>query len=328
MPPRLLDRLVAPFFVFLWSTGFIAARYGVPYAEPTTFLTLRFGLVLAVMVPAVAIMRARIRWPVRNQVMHIAIAGALLHGAYLLGVFEAVGHGMGAGTVALIVGVQPILTALAAGFVMRERVLGRQWIGLGLGLLGVILVVWDRLSFAGITGPSMMYALGALAGITTGTIYQKRFCPSFDLRAGSVIQFTAAFVALLPFTVWMGPGTIEWTVPLIGALLWSVLAMSIGAISLLFILIRRGPARGAATQVAGLMYLTPAVTALMAWVLFDERITPVMVAGMIATALGVALIVAVVRQGDRSARPGAALPAHSAGVAVVGPRESAEEALR
>lgn len=327
MPPRVLDRLVAPFFVFLWSTGFIAARYGVPYAEPTTFLTLRFGLVLAVMVPAVAMMRARITWPVRNQVLHIAIAGALLHGAYLLGVFEAVSDGMGAGTVALIVGGQPILTALA-GFVVRERLVVRQWVGLGLGLFGVVLVVWDRLSFSGITGPSMMYALGALMGITAGTLYQNRFCPSFDLRAGSVIQFTAAFVALAPFAVWTEPGTIEWTVPLVGALLWSVLAMSIGAISLLFILIRRGAARGAATRVAGLMYLTPAVTALMARVLFGERITPVMVAGMIATALGVALIVAAVRDGGRSARPPAGRQAHSADVAVVGARESAEEALR
>jgi len=308
-----MSRLVAPFFVFLWSTGFIAARYGVPYAEPATFLTLRFGLVLVIMVPAVAIMRGQITWPARSQVMHIAIAGLLLQAAYLLGVFEAVRRGMGAGTVALVVGLQPILTALA-GSLIRERVRARQWIGLCLGLLGVALVVGDRLSLSGVTGPSMMFALAALSGITVGTLYQKRYCSSFDLRAGSVIQFTAAFLLMVPIMMLVEPGEVAWTLPLVGALLWSVLAMSIGAISLLFILIRRG----AATQVASLMYLTPAATALMAWVLFDERITPVMVAGMIATALGVAVTAQAIRRADRTARMSESVPARTTSDAVVG----------
>lgn len=285
-PPSLLaDRLVAPFFVLLWSTGFIAARYGVPYAEPTTFLALRFGLVLVVMVPAVAVMWNGIVWPGRGQAGHLAVAGVLLQAAYLLGVFEAVRHGMGAGVVALIVGLQPILTAVA-GAVLDERLRPGQWAGLLTGLFGVALVVWDRLSPSGVTGPSMLFALSALGGITAGTLYQKRYCAWFDLRAGSVIQFAAAFLVMAPIAAWTEPGETEWTPPLIGALIWSVLAMSIGAISLLFVLIRRG-AGGAATQVASLMYLTPAVTALMAGVLFDERITPLMVGGMIATAVGV-----------------------------------------
>ena len=277
-------RLVAPFFVILWSTGFIAARYGVPYAEPTSFLTLRFGLVLVVMVPAVAVFRGGIEWPGHRQIGHLAVAGVLLQAAYLLGVFEAVRHGMGAGVVALVVGLQPILTALASSF-NAERPRAREWAGLLVGLLGVALVVRDRLSMSGVTGPGMMFAILALGGITAGTLYQRRYCPRFDLRAGSVIQFTAAFLVLAPIAVWTEPGEIEWTVPLVGALLWSVLAMSLGAISLLFVLIRRG----AATRVASLMYLTPAMTALMAWILFGERITPLMVIGMIATATGVAV---------------------------------------
>lgn len=297
IPPDVQSRLVAPFFVVLWGTGFIAARYGVPYAEPSTFLALRFGLVLVVMVPAVAAMRSRITWPVPGQIVHIAIAGVLLQAAYLLGVFEAVRHGMGAGLVALVVGLQPILTAVA-GSLVRERIVARQWTGLLLGLVGVALVVRDRLSLSGVTGTGMMFALAALAGITAGTLYQKRFCPRFDLRAGSVIQFTAAFMVTAPIAMWTEPGETDWTWPLIGAMLWSVLVMSIGAISLLFILIRRG----AATQVASLMYLTPAVTALMAWMLFDERITPVMVAGMVATALGVASANAAARHGDQAPR--------------------------
>lgn len=285
----LSGRLVAPLFVILWSTGFISARYGVPYAEPTTFLALRFGLVLVVMVPAVAVMRRAVVWPGRSQIGHLAVAGVLLQAVYLLGVFEAVRHGMGAGLVALIVGLQPILTALVGSFI-AERLHARQWAGLLLGLCGVAMVVWDRLSASGITAHGMIFAISALGGITAGTIYQRRYCARFDLRAGSVIQFTAAFLVLAPIAVGTGPGAIEWTLPLAGALLWSVLVLSIGAISLLFLLIRRGAARsaaGSATQVASLMYLTPAVTALMAWVLFGEPITPLMVAGMIVTAVGV-----------------------------------------
>lgn len=211
------------------------------------------------MVPAVAVMWDGIVWPGRGQVAHLAVAGVLLHAVYLLGVFEAVRHGMGAGVVALIVGLQPILTAVA-GSVIQERLRPGQWTGLMIGLFGVALVVWDRLSPSRLTGVSMVFAISALGGITAGTLYQKRFCARFDLRAGSVIQFAAAFLVMAPIAAWTEPGETEWTPPLIGAMLWSVLAMSIGAISLLFVLIRRG----AVTHVASLMYLTPAVTALMA----------------------------------------------------------------
>ncbi len=276
-----LAALAAPVFVFIWSTGFIGARYGMPYTEPATFLTMRFAGVLLLMVPAVLIMR--VPFPARPQVLHLAVAGLLLQGGYLLGVFEAIRHGMGAGLAALIVGLQPVLTALL-GAVVSERVTGRQWVGLVLGFGGVTLVVAERLSLSGLSLLSVAMAVGALLSITAGTLYQKRFTPQFDLRVGSVIQFASALCFVIPVALLTESRAIEWTVPLVGAILWSIFALSIGATSLLFILIRRG----AATRVASLMYLTPGVTAVMAWILFGESITVWMLAGICLTAAGVA----------------------------------------
>lgn len=273
--------MVAPVFVLLWSTGFIGARYGMPYAEPATFLAIRFGGTLLLMVPTVWLMR--VRMPPRNVVLHLAVVGLLLQGGYLLGVFEAIRHGMGAAVVALIVGLQPVLTAVA-GSLVRERISSRQWGGLGLGFLGVALVVWDRLSLAGLSAVSVSMAVAALIAITAGTLYQKRFCPRFDLRAGNVIQFAAALLLVVPVAVFGETRDIDSSLPLVGALVWSIVALSVGAMSLLFVLIRRG----AATQVASLMYLTPAVTAVLAWGLFEEPISPLMGLGMLVTATGVA----------------------------------------
>lgn len=273
--------MVAPMFVLIWSTGFIGARYGMPYAEPATFLAIRFGGTLLLMLPAVWLMR--VPMPPRRLVLHLAVAGLLLQGGYLLGVFEAIRHGMAAGVAALIVGLQPVLTAML-GWVVQERVSRRQWAGLLLGFFGVALVVWDRLALTGLSATSVSMAVAALLAITAGTLYQKRFCPRFDLRTGSVIQFAAALALVVPISLLTETRQIVWTLPLVGALAWSIVALSIGAISLLFLLIRRG----AATQVASLMYLTPAVTALMAWTLFGERISPLMGVGMFVTAIGVA----------------------------------------
>lgn len=280
IPPNMLAQAVAPVFVLIWSTGFISARYGMPYAEPATFLALRFGGVLALMIPLALVLR--LPFPPRRQAMHIAVAGLLIQGGYLLGVFEAISQGMSAGLAALIVGLQPILTAVL-GSLVSERITGRQWAGLGLGLAGVSLVVWERLSLTGLTTLGLVSAAAALLAITVGTLYQKRFAPVFDLRTGSVIQFGAALTLVGTVSLVAESRTVEWTTPLIGALLWSVLALSLGATSLLFLLIRRG----AATRVASLMYLTPAVTAVMAWMLFDERLSLVMLVGMGLTAAGV-----------------------------------------
>ncbi|WP_454720930.1 MULTISPECIES: DMT family transporter [Cupriavidus] len=276
-------------FVLIWSTGFIVAKYGMPHAEPMTFLFLRFAGVLVLMVPFVLL--ARVPLPQRGgatdwrAVGHIALAGLFLQAGYLGGVWAAVKLGMPAGVSALIVGMQPVLTAVASAR-MGETIGRRQWLGLLLGLAGVGLVVANKLTTAGLSVPSLLLALGALFSITFGTLYQKRHCPVFDLRMGSVIQFAAAALACLPFMFLAETRHVEWTAEMAGALAWSVVALSIGAISLLFLLIREG----AATRVSSLMYLTPPTTAVMAWLLFGESFPPLAAFGMVLAAGGVALV--------------------------------------
>ncbi len=275
-----LKRLIPTTFVLIWSSGFIIARYGMPHAEPMTFTFLRFAGVLVLMVPAVLLLRPV--WPSGRQIAHIGVAGLMLQAVYLGGVWAAVRNGMSAGLVALIVGLQPILTAWFSAFV-AEKITAKQWIGLLLGLSGVALVVVAKLSLTGLSGASLGLAGLGLAGITVGTLYQKRFCPSFDLRAGSVIQFTVSALACLPFMFLLETREIDWHPEMIGALVWAVLGLSIGAISLLFVMIREG----AATQVTSLLYLTPPTTAVMAWILFDEPITLLTVLGTLLTVWGV-----------------------------------------
>jgi drug/metabolite transporter (DMT)-like permease len=273
-------------FVLLWSTGFIGAKFGLPYAQPITFLLLRFGLVLALMLPIALALRAP--WPATPaQVTHIAVAGVLLHGGYLGGVFTAIYAGMSAGLAALIVGLQPVLTAIAAAPLLRERVSARQWLGLALGFGGVALVVAERATFAGLGPFSGAMILVALVSITAGTVYQKRYCGAFDLRAGSVIQFVAAGVALAPFAAAFEHEPVRWTGAFVFALAWLVLVLSIGAISLLTLLIRRG----AATKVASLFYLVPPFTAAIAFLLFGERLGALGIAGFVLAVIGVALVV-------------------------------------
>ncbi len=279
-------------FVLIWSTGFIVAKYGMPYAEPMTFLFLRFAGVLVLMVPFVLLARVPLPrmagstatdW---RAVGHIAVAGLLLQAGYLGGVWAAIKLGMPAGVSALIVGMQPILTALIATR-MGERIGARQWLGLLLGIAGVALVVANKLGTSGLTPASLALAGAALFSITVGTVYQRHFCPVFDLRMGSVIQFAAAALACVPFMFVFETREVQWTAAMLGALAWSVVALSIGAISLLFLLIRQG----AATKVSSLMYLTPPTTAVMAWLLFGERFPPLAAAGMVLAALGVALVI-------------------------------------
>jgi drug/metabolite transporter (DMT)-like permease len=275
------------FFVLLWSSGFIVAKFGLPYAPPLTFLLLRFAGVLLVLLPLVLLMRAP--WPA-GQVRHIAIAGILLQGGYLAGVWCAIKLGMPAGVSALIVGMQPILTAFAAPLI-GESVRPRQWLGLLLGICGVGLVVAAKVSLIGLSWQSISLCLLALVSITLGTLYQKRKCPHFDLRTGTIIQFAASIAVLLPFAVFyehLGPSldTVQWTPRFVGALLWSILALSIGAIFLLFALIRKS----AATRVTSLLYLTPPTTALMAWLMFGEVFNLLGIAGMAVAILGVVFV--------------------------------------
>ncbi len=286
----ILGRTPAPYavpvvFVLLWSTGFIGARLGLPHAEPLTFLALRYFAVLLLMLPFTLIVRAP--WPATvRDARHIAIAGMLIQGGYLGSVFSALHAGMSAGVVALIVGMQPLLTAAAAGHLLGERVAVRQWAGLALGLIGVALVVWQKMGGQGLSAASLALALLALASITLGTLYQKRYCPSFDVRSGSVIQFTAALAVTLPLAWIFETMEVRWTGEFVFALGWLVLVLSVGATTLLFRLI----ARGAAIRVTSLFYLTPAVTAVMAWLMFDETLSTLALTGMAVAVAGVALV--------------------------------------
>lgn len=284
-------------FVVIWSTGFIVAKFGLPYAPPLTFLSWRYACVAALLVPIIWFAKAR--WPVSiRHAAHIAIAGVLVHGGYLAGVWCAISLGMPAGLSALIVGLQPVLTAFAGSW-LGERVGARQWIGLVLGLIGVTLVVANKITLMGLSNASIALSVMALLSITAGTLFQKRYCPHFDLRTGALVQFAAAFVVTLPFATMFEDGRVEWTLQLVFAMAWSVFALSLGAISLLYLLIRRG----AATRVVSLFYLTPPTTALMAWLLFDESLSVLAMIGMALAVLGVAL---VIRQA-RARAPAAAL---------------------
>jgi len=292
-PPSALSQAswlspVPLFFVVLWSTGFIAAKYGLPYAPPLSFLFLRCLGAVLLLLPVVLLTHAP--WP-RGRIRHVALAGLLLQAGYLGGVWSAIKIGMPAGLSALIVGMQPILTAFAAPLV-GERVTPRQWLGLLLGLSGVGLVVYARLGLDGLAPGAVGLCVLALLSITAGTLYQKRFCPRFDLRTGTVIQFCASALVLLPLAVAFEDFTpalanIHWNVHFVGALLWSILALSIGAIFLLFRLISRNDA----TKVTSLLYLTPPTTAVMAWLMFGEALGPGGLLGMAVAVAGVAFVV-------------------------------------
>ena len=278
---------VAPgLFVVLWSTGFIGAKLGLPYVEPLTFLLIRFTCV-AVLLGLLSLALRR-PWPHRPiQWLHIAVAGSLLHGGYLSGVFMAIHTGMPAGVAALIVGIQPMLTAFLSASMVGERVTARQWGELALGFAGVTLVVWEKLGFTGLSAAGLAFTAMALVSITIGTLYQKRFCAELDLWSGSMIQFVAAALVLLPFALIFESMRVVWSGTFVFALGWLIVVLSLGAISLLHLLIRHG----AATRVSALFYLTPPTTALMAFLIFGEKLSLMAVAGMAIAAAGVAITV-------------------------------------
>ena len=284
--PSLLARLTPLLFVLLWSTGFIGAKYGLPYAEPLSFLTARYVLVIGLMSLLALAMRAP--WPASpREALHIGVTGLLVQALYLGGVFMSIHRGLPAGISALVVGMQPLLTAALAGALLGERVSARQWAGLALGFGGVALVVGSKASVDGVDGDALVHmlvpALAALLGITAGTLYQKRFCPRFDLRTGSVMQFLPSLVVTLLVASQTETMEIEWTGDFVFALGWLVLVLSIGAISLLNLLIRSG----SAVNVASLFYLTPPATALIAWAMFGETLSALAIAGMVIAVSGV-----------------------------------------
>lgn len=273
-------------FVLIWSTGFVVARYAMPHAPPMGFLALRYALSVAVFAAWIALTRPA--WPRRReQWVHLAITGIFMHGGYLGGVWAAVKAGMSAGTVALIVGLQPLITAAWVSASGAERSVGvRQWLGLALGFAGLVLVVWPKLSAGELTAVNLSLAALGLVSITTGTLYQKRFVKPCDVRTANAIQLAAAFAVTAPLAVFETE-SIRPHPELLGALAWSVFVLTLGGSSLLYLLIQRG----AATRVTSLLYLVPPCTALMAWALFEEPLSAPVLAGLALTAFGVSLVV-------------------------------------
>ncbi len=272
-------------FVLIWSTGFVVAKLATPYAEPFIFLELRYVLSLALFLPWIFF--RRVAWPSDpRQWAHIGLTGVLMHAGYLGGVWAAVKSGMGSGLSALIVGLQPVLTAMwlsSRGGVVSAM----QWIGLILGFIGLTLVLWHKLEVGlEINGMSLPLAIMALLSITVGTLYQKRFVKPCDVRTANSVQLMAAALVTLP-VVLMLSGEFVLNARSAFALGWSVLVLTIGGSSLLYMLIQRG----AAASVTSLMYLVPPCTAILAWILFGEAITVTTVFGVVLTAYGVHLAI-------------------------------------
>ena len=287
MPRSLEDFAVfaAPgVFVVLWASGFIGAKFGLPYAEPMTFLSLRMAAAVGLL--AVVIALTRPKWPDRAGFFHSAVAGSLVHGCYLGGVFAAIENGISAGLIALIVSLQPVLTSTLANRWLGERVLPRQWLGLLLGIVGVYLIVRENVAAGDIKPAAWAFATLALTGITTGTLYQKRFGGGIDWRPALFLQYLTADVLFIIAAFLFETRVVHWTPQFVFALAWLVLLLSFGAVWLLYFLIRRS----AATRVVSFMYLTPPVTALMAWLLFGERLALLGLLGMAVCVAGVFLV--------------------------------------
>jgi drug/metabolite transporter (DMT)-like permease len=272
-------------FVILWATGFLVAKLGVPYAQPLTILGLRFVLAAAMMT-AIAIL-GRAAWPRSwRRLGHIAMIGVLLHAIYLGGCYAAIYAGMPAGMMALIAGFQPILTAALAGPLLAERMRRRQWVGILFGFAGLMMVLWERIVIDLGHPVALIMAVLSLLGITAATIYQKRFCPHFDLRSGVAIQYIAASLVIVPSALWLGVGEIDWSPTFVFALGWMVIVLSGVSIALLTWMI----SRGAASKVSSLFYLTPPVAAVASYFWFGETLSALALAGMAVIVAGLYLL--------------------------------------
>lgn len=271
-------------FVVLWSTGFIGMKVGVPHAGPLTFLAIRFAICTAVLTAACLLFG--VQWPAkRAEIGHAAVVGALLHAGYIGAVGEALMHGLSAGVVALVAGLQPLATAALAGPFLGERVSGFQWLGLALAFFGVAMVVWSKLAIGDATVLGFGFAALSLAAITAGTMYQKRFCGALGLRTGMTVQFATAAVLMLAGALAFEDMVVSWNYELIGALAWLSIVTSLGAFALLFVLLRRG----AVARVTSLFYLTPPTTVVMGYFLFGEILGAVALFGMAVAVAGVAM---------------------------------------
>jgi drug/metabolite transporter (DMT)-like permease len=280
---NLAARAAPAIFVVLWSTGFIGTKYVLHNAEPLTYLAIRMVLVVGLMAVIAAI--ARPQWPDRMGVAHSVAAGLLVHGFYLGGTAIAIAHSIPAGLSALIPGLQPILTSTLANRWLGDRVTPLQWAGLLLGLAGVVLILHDR-PMAGEAGWGWLASGVSLVSITLGTLYQRRYCNRIDWRAGNLVQYIAVAIFFAASAWLFEDNVVHWTQEFVLSLAWLAVVLSIGSIGLLYWLIRHS----AATSVASLFYLVPAVTAVMAYVLFGERLDAVAIAGMVACAAAVFLV--------------------------------------
>ena len=276
-------RAAPAIFVLLWSTGFVATKYVVHNADPLTYLAIRMALVVVLMAVIAAI--ARPKWPDRIGIAHSIVAGILVHGFYLGGTAIAIAHSSPAGLSALIPGLQPILTSTLANRWLGERVMPLQWAGLLLGLAGVLLILHDR-PMSGEAGWGWLASGVSLVSITLGTLYQRRYCGKIDWRAGNLVQYVGVTIFFAVGALLFENRVVHWTTEFILALGWLAVVLSIGSIGLLYWLIRRS----AATSVASLFYLVPAVTAIMAYILFGEWLNPIAIVGMIACAAAVFLV--------------------------------------
>ena len=272
-------------FVMLWSSGFIAAKAGLAHAETLTFLSLRYTVVTILMTGVAFAMRAP--WPKSwREIAHIAVAGTMLQAIYFGGVWLAMGKGVGAGVAALIVCLQPVITAVLVGPMLGERVSARQWLGLGLGITGVALVVAHRLALGIGSVEGMVFAFMGLLGITFGTLYQKKYCAQMDPRSGSAVQFLVTALLLTPLSLLFEDGVINWTPAFIASLAYVAVFLSLISMALLTIMIRRGEA----SRVSSLFFLVPPMAALLAYLVLNEPLGTTVLVGMAVTAIGVALV--------------------------------------
>ena len=285
-------RLTPWLFVWIWSTGFLAAKYALPYAEPFTLLSYRFALTLIILFLIIRIKKSV--WPSSKPAFfHIMVAGVLIHGIYLGGIFQAIKWGMPAGLSAMIIGLQPLGMAIMAGIILHERVSRKQWIGLIIGFLGLYLVLFERFDFAieglfsGFSFLAVLAVFSSLCGISLGTVYQKRFCSDMDLISGTWIQYFSAFILSIIILICFETGEVQWTNSFIITLAWQVMGLSIGAILLLMTMIRQD----ASARVGSYFYLVPPLVAIQAWYLFGETMGFISIIGVLLIAFAVAMSV-------------------------------------
>ena len=300
VPQQLLLVGAPSLFVVLWSTGYISARLGLPYAEAGTFLMMRFALAAIFMVALVVVSRAPLPTSFREWA-HCAVVGALVHGLYLYGGFASIQEGLTPTTIAVVVGMQPVITAVLIGPILGEAVNIRQWGGFFLGTVGVVLVIVANFASIGFGSgaPAVFLSLLCVLSISVGTLYQKRFCASVDLRSGTMIQLIMAAVMMWGISSWLETGHVEWTGTFVFALMWSVLVLSVGAYTLLWWLVRRK----AATNVVSLFFLMPPVTAVFDWLLFEQKVSLITLMGIAIAVSGIAIVIRYGPQSSSAASP-------------------------